>query len=244
MSGPTIIAPPAGCPAGYRLKFKDDFNVFDYSADRSGVHAWYEGVWFNAGNPQTDVSVRNSVLTLGWRPGMPLEVDVTSLVSWRYGYFEARMRWDDRPGVWPAFWLIPLQGDGSAENGEIDVVEAQYSAQGVIYSTIHDWTGPGLSTDARAKVNNTVPLAPGFRVDNWHRYGVLWTPGAAGAAGKAQFYLDGVATISASLPAVYDTQDYLLVLTLTVGDNWVDSEPPVSEPLGVYVDSVEVWQAG
>lgn len=147
------------------------------------------------------------------------------------------MSWDAVEGVWPAFWLIPQQGATAIENGEIDVVEWQFSTPHTIYSTIHDWVGPGLKTDVRPVVPNAVPLPSGFVAGAWHRYGVLWTPG------KAQFYLDGVPTISAMLPPVYDTQNYFMVLSLIIGDNWMEAAPAGIESLNVHVDSVKVWQS-
>lgn len=238
MAGPVIIQSPSFLPAGYKLKWRDGFDVgkFDYSYDRSGVHDWYEGVWWNDNDPVAEVSVTGSVLRLGWRPGMPLEVDISSLLAWRYGYFEATMAWDNRPAVWPAFWMIPQQGATATENGEIDIIEAQYSNPGMIFSTIHDWTGPSLNTDERPLVPNSVTLPAAFQVDAWHKYGVLWTPG------NVQFYLDGQPTISAALPPVYDTQDFFMVLSLQIGDQWTKQAPVLSGPLHVYVDEVEVWQ--
>ena len=136
MDGPTIIPPPAFLPPGYRLKWIDDFDLFNYAWDRAGLRDWREGVWWNPPNPQAEIFGRNSVLNLCWRPGMELEMDVSSLLAWRYGYFEATMRWDNLPFVWPAFWMIPQQGATAAENGEIDIVEAQYSNPGMIFSVI------------------------------------------------------------------------------------------------------------
>jgi beta-glucanase (GH16 family) len=42
--------------------------------------------------------------------------------SWQYGRFEMRARIDVRPGLWPAFWTLGVQGPWPA-NGEIDIME-------------------------------------------------------------------------------------------------------------------------
>jgi beta-glucanase (GH16 family) len=44
------------------------------------------------------------------------------LHSWRYGRFEMRGRIDTRPGLWPAFWTLGVEGRWPA-NGEIDIME-------------------------------------------------------------------------------------------------------------------------
>ena len=44
------------------------------------------------------------------------------LHSWQYGRFEMRGRIDTRPGVWPAFWTLGVNGRWP-HNGEIDIME-------------------------------------------------------------------------------------------------------------------------
>lgn len=42
--------------------------------------------------------------------------------QWQYGRFEMRARIDARPGLWPAFWTLGVEGEWPG-NGEIDVME-------------------------------------------------------------------------------------------------------------------------
>jgi beta-glucanase (GH16 family) len=42
--------------------------------------------------------------------------------SWRYGRFEMRGRIDTRPGIWPAFWTLGVEGEWPS-GGEIDIME-------------------------------------------------------------------------------------------------------------------------
>ena len=44
------------------------------------------------------------------------------LHSWIYGRFEMRARIDTRPGLWPAFWTLGVNGSWP-HNGEIDIME-------------------------------------------------------------------------------------------------------------------------
>jgi beta-glucanase (GH16 family) len=44
------------------------------------------------------------------------------LHSWKYGRIEMRARIDTRPGLWPAFWTLGVDGEWP-RNGEIDIME-------------------------------------------------------------------------------------------------------------------------
>ena len=44
------------------------------------------------------------------------------LHSWKFGRFEMRGRIDTRPGLWPAFWTLGIEGPWPS-NGEIDIME-------------------------------------------------------------------------------------------------------------------------
>jgi beta-glucanase (GH16 family) len=44
------------------------------------------------------------------------------LHSWQYGRFEMRAKIDIRPGLWPAFWTLGINGNWP-DNGEIDIME-------------------------------------------------------------------------------------------------------------------------
>jgi beta-glucanase (GH16 family) len=44
------------------------------------------------------------------------------LRHWQYGRFEMRGRIDTRPGLWPAFWTLGIDGEWPS-NGEIDIME-------------------------------------------------------------------------------------------------------------------------
>jgi beta-glucanase (GH16 family) len=73
-------------------------------------------------NPDFDPDSRE------WKRNRPY-ADYTSaclttrgLHSWLYGRFEMRARIDTRPGLWPAFWTLGVEGDWP-HNGEIDIME-------------------------------------------------------------------------------------------------------------------------
>jgi beta-glucanase (GH16 family) len=236
---------------GYQLVFHDDFDSLDLSPDGKGDHTWYEGVWFSKKHaPLSNISASSSVLTLTWsRDQESPDTSITTLShdtrhfrAWRYGYFEARAKWDVVKGAWPAFWLIPVQDaqrvnlyDGVRESGEIDIFEGQGDHPHILYTTVHDWTN---STHDSANRNNTVQLSPHIDLSHFHNYGLLWTPG------KLKWYLDGEEIHAEPAGPIFDKQDYYIVLGSQEGVDWKagDLSGVSASAISLHVDWVRVWQ--
>jgi beta-glucanase (GH16 family) len=235
---------------GYKLAFADEFNAPDLGSDETGVHAWYEGVWwYHKHAPLRNISAADSVLSLKWERGQ--EADDTSIstlgrharnfAAWRYGYFEARMRWDVVNGAWPAFWLIPAQDansqaiyNGTKETGEIDIFEGQGDHPHSFYGTIHDW----VNLHDHANKNNTFDLSSDIDLSQFHVYGLLWTPG------RVTWYLDNQPLHSENTPPIFDRQDFFLVLGMGEGQDWKAGNLSgiTATSMTMNVDWVRVWQ--
>lgn len=235
---------------GYTLVFDDEFLMLDLSPNGSGMHSWYEGVWFNQKHaPLSNIHVDSSVLHLDWTRDqdshdtsiITFSKDKQTSMAWRYGYFEARMRWTPVQGAWPAFWLIPVQDaqgsnvyGGVKESGEIDIFEGQGNHSHTFYGTIHDWVNHRDS----ASRNNSFSLPDTVKFSNFHVYSLMWTPG------KVTWYFDNVALHSEATPHIFDSQDFFMVVGMQEGVNWKFgdlSEVSVSK-LTLDVDWVRVWQ--
>jgi hypothetical protein len=246
---PDKPAPPPQAQ-GYKLAFAGEFDRLDLSPDGRGIHAWYEGIWFNHQHAsRKNISVANSMLCLEWERGQgAVDTSITTFSpqagnngAWRYGYFEARLRWDVVKGAWPAFWLIPVEDatgqdiyNGTKESGEIDIFEGQGDHPHVFYGTIHDW----VNLTDHANKNNFFALPGNVDLSQFHTYGLLWTPG------KVTWYLDNQPLHSESTPAIFDRQDFFLVLTMQEGDDWkAGNLSGVTAPrMALNVDWVRVWQ--
>ena len=243
----TAIAqtPPPQAP-GYHLAFCDDFNTLSISPSGSGrSYTWYDGIWWQRTvAPLSAITNANSALTLTWLQGNTgsYETSISTLSrdakfghTFRYGYFEARMRWDVTNGAWPAFWMIPKQAaNGAQETGEIDIFEGQGDNPHTYYGTIHDWIGKSHTSNSQNwhKLPNTVDFS------QWHTYGLLWTPG------KVTWYFDNEELHSAPTPAVVDRQDFFLVLGMQEGANWTEGSMSGvnASSMHLNVDWVRVWQ--
>jgi hypothetical protein len=122
---PGASAPPSqASTAGYTtLVFDDELNTLSIAPSRSssGTYNWYPGNFYETQtSPSSDITDTAGVLDLDWNKatGESLGLYDTSIEgesqsaaagrSFRYGYFEARMKWDNVTGAWPAFWMAPV----------------------------------------------------------------------------------------------------------------------------------------
>jgi hypothetical protein len=237
--------PPAEA-SGYRLVFADDFSASSVSPNGTGKFNWYEGLWWEPPAPASNFLIANGVATLAWsRTQKPDDTSLTSLSrdgrnyhAWRYGYFEIRMKWDPVQGSWPAIWMLPVQNirDATTQSGELDIFEGQGATKRVFYGTIHEWK---QHQDIRNnKGSNIYHLPPHVDLSQFHIYGALWTPG------KVTWYFDDQRLFSASTYAVFDQQDYYLILSSQEGANWKygDLSGVAASRMTMTVDWVHVWQ--
>ena len=101
-------------------------------------------------------------------------IDTNTKFDFTYGKVSARMKLPVGDGFWPAFWMLGSDVDNPdvswPGSGETDIME------NIGYG---DWTssalhGPGYSADGNIGARQT--YANGGRADEWHTYGVEWTP--------------------------------------------------------------------
>ncbi|MCK5920287.1 MAG: DNRLRE domain-containing protein, partial [Methylococcales bacterium] len=125
----TLQPPIAG---NWKLEFQEEFNgnSLDPAKWRVGQH--HLGIAGNAGNSAEQVSVSGGNLkllaeakpvTFRNKDGQLWDFDYSSgeistfqQFRQRYGYFEARIKYDVMQGVWPAFWTMPDRGDYGPKN--------------------------------------------------------------------------------------------------------------------------------
>lgn len=157
----------------------------------------------------------------------------------RYGRFEARMRLPYGQGMWPAFWLLGDDNNGTEiwpNIGEIDVMEYRGQNPTEVLGSVH---GPGYSAgDAISKSYNL----PADRFDTgFHIFGIEWGPN------YINFYVDDV-LYNQITPSdvtgdwVFDREFYILI-NLAVGGTFVGSPDAETEfPQTMLVDYVRVYE--
>jgi len=192
----------------------------------AGEKQWYVNPDYRPanGNPAlpNPFSVQNGVLTIEARladqairstiEGQTYTSGVISTYhefSQTYGYFEMRAQLPAGQGLWPAFWLLPVDKSWPPE---IDVVEQLGKDPSKIYTTVHSKVGGEeqlggnhFQTTAGHSVANT---SQGF-----HTYGVDWQKDTI------TWYFDGQEIYRAATPADANKPMYMIA-NLAVGGNW------------------------
>jgi beta-glucanase (GH16 family) len=144
----------------------------------------------------------------------------------KYGYFEARVKFNNAPGQWSAFWLqTPKNGDplGDSEKAGVEMDIAEHRTRCGTAARSMRACGPsddvenaiqegviwdGYDEHSKSKVQLSDPL-PGLDNGSWHTWGLRWTPTGL------TFYYDDSAIWSRSAPISRRSQ--FIVLSSEVG---------------------------
>jgi len=226
-----------------------NFDIGDGSAE--GIPGWGNNeLQYYTDRPE-NVTVQNGFLLITARQESFNGSQYTSArlqtkgkIQQLYGRFEARIRLPFGQGMWPAFWLLGDDSDGSIwpQIGEIDILENTGDAPTEIFGTIH---GPGYS--GGDSISKTFTFE-NERVDtDFHIYGIEWGPNFI------NYYVDDVLyhqvtpkdvaeeTDSAG-QWVFNDRSFYIVLNLAVGGNLPG--PPKAEtvfPQTMVVDYVRIY---
>jgi beta-glucanase (GH16 family) len=178
-----------------------------------------------------------------------------------YGYFEARVKFNNLPGQWSAFWLqsptlgSPV-GDPATAGVEMDVAEHRARCVAAPSPTPPETCAPdndisnriqqaliwdGYGADSKAAVKLSDPL-PGLGNGSWHTWALRWTPT------ELTFYYDGAATWSVTDPIARRSQ--FMILSSDVGQFFAGAIPAAgygsreASTTTTQFDYVRVWSLG
>src|SRR4030042_2483038 len=131
---------------GLKLVWSDEFNkdgqpepenwTYERGFVRNQELQWYQpenarcenGMLIIEGRRQRKANPRYRADGRDWRQNREYAEYTSSslttrrLHSWKFGRFEMRGRLDTRPGLWPAFWTLGIEGPWPS-NGETDIME-------------------------------------------------------------------------------------------------------------------------
>ena len=149
-----------------------------------------------------------------------------SSFSQAYGYFEISARLPKGKGLWPAFWLLPIDGSWPPE---IDVIEVLGHDISRVYTTYHYRNSQGEDQATGSYVGPD--LSEGF-----NSFGIDWEPG------RLIWYLNGKKIFEYSGSDVSDKPMYML-LNLAVGGTWPgDPDEMTRFPASMEIAYVHVFR--
>ena len=247
---PTIPA-----PEGYQLVWHDEFSGSELDAS-----AWRHEVkspgWVNNelqyyvngsadGKPVTSVADGKLTITAFLSGGKVYSgrIYAGEHTGWTYGIFEARIKLPKGRGTWPAFWMMPVDNDFSANPwprcGEIDIMEE------VGYHP--NYTSSSIHCESYNHVMGTQKTAERFTSgaeDEYHVYRLEWTPDAiityVDDNRLLYFPNDGAGNVS-TWPF---NRPFYIILNLAWGGSW-GGQQGVDEsrlPAEYQIDYVRVFQ--
>jgi len=152
----------------------------------------------------------------------------------KYGKIEAKVRFEDQQGAWPAFWLLPQKSvRGWPLDGEIDIFERLNGEQRV-WQTIHSGfsqKNPGAEP-ARFR---TASIKPG-----WNVYALEWSPD------KIVWKVNGATTHT--YPRVANaadqwpfTEPMFIILDMQLGGDWAGAVDAATLPVTMEVDWLKIY---
>ncbi len=169
-----------------------------------------------------------------------------ALFATKYGKIEARIKMPAGTGLWPAFWMQPVDNayGGWPLSGEIDIMEARGRLLNEVNGTIHF----GEKRPFNRSLGGSYELPSSTDITDYHVYGVEWRENLI------IWYVDGVEffrtsnwyTMSDGVVAEYPApfnKEFYLILNLAVGGDYDSGRTPSSSelPRTMEVDYVRVY---
>jgi hypothetical protein len=261
-----LLAGPARAQATPTLTFSDEFNGSSLDLTKWSYHQIgprNDGFFLPGGSVAGGVLTLKTFTELGVHFTTQIASQKLLLLGFEqaYGFFEARLKFNDSPGMWSSFWLQsptfgnPI-GDPATAGVEMDIAEhrvrcvtapaptppATCSPSSDISDRIQQaliWDGYGA--DSKSAVRLSDPL-PGLGNGSWHTWGLAWAPTGL------TFYYDG-APIWTEAGPVSQRAEYI-VLGSEVGQFFAGAIPPGgygtsgTTTTNMQVDYVRVWSPG
>ena len=269
----------AAAPEGYELVFEDEFSGAKLDISKWWTRFVYHGGMLDHFNDErqrfrenNNHVLSNGILSLVARQVRSQDSATNALPdfesgmirskkTYKYGYYEARMKVPAAKGVWPGFWLCgDTLADGVAywppeidilelvNNGEGDDLPTRYHVGCIIHADkgqTNVWNGATVykADDFYSTGHGGYLRADYSFADDWHVYGMLWDTDDTVA-----WFIDGRKFFAIK----YNWLDKngneppwpSVILGLGVGGAWAGRHgiDTAAFPQSLDIDWVRVWQ--
>jgi beta-glucanase (GH16 family) len=245
----TPLATPIVAPEGWKLTWHDEFDgsaidPANWTYDLGGG-GWGNGEAENYTKRSENARTANGNLVIEARQEKfegsyytSARLKTQGLQSFQYGRIEARLKVPAGSGLWPAFWMLGADFNGSnwPDCGEIDIMEYVGKEPDLIMGTLH---GPGYSGALGISKWNrqTYDIA-----SEYHTYAVEWQ------ADEISWFYDGVKYHTVTRADVGERKwvgdrPFFIILNLAVGGSLPGMVSPSTVfPAQFLVDYIRVYQ--
>ena len=259
-------------PAGYMLKFEDNFDEIGQAADaeywtlETGATGWGNNELQNYTNSTdnsvivdvgvtdgdtdgSDDGVNGALRITAKREGGEItsarvKSDIDDLPA--YGYYEIRAKLPSESGAWPAIWMLgDMENNTWPATGEIDMVEwsSKYFSEADGDTIIHALHMTDRHGGNPIKWEGQIDS----EVDDWHTYQLWWTPdaiklGVDGGINDAHLTYNKPSGATNNNWPYDDPMD--IIMNVAIGGTLGGDEyvPSGSFNYEMYVDYVRVYQ--
>ncbi len=243
-----VLSPPG---TGWQMLWSDEFNGTSLDTSKWAAAT---GTRRNAVNTASAISVSGGYLTITTYTSGSTHytgfLGTSGGFKATYGYWEARINFEDSPGMWSAFWLqSPTMGNPignpAVAGTEIDVMEHRdVDSAGTNISNKGDsnlhWDGYGADAKSAGSGLKNNPGGTPLQ-GNFHLYALQWSPSGY------QFYIDGTQVWSYT-QAVSHRSEFIYLTSEVQNNSWAGHIPSggygslSSSHTKMIVDYVRVWQ--
>lgn len=168
-----------------------------------------------------------------------LSVRMNTNESWKYGYFEARLRMPHGRGSWPAFWMMPRDFTTWPDDGEIDIVEYVGYRPDVVQSSIHTKRYNHMIGTEKTATKSIIDAENEF-----HIYALEWTDSFLKGFVDGEEYFHFNNDKQGNKETWPFDAPFYIKLNLAWGGNWggLEGVDESKLPLVYEIDYVRVYQ--
>lgn len=239
---------------GYRLMWKEDFNVNSYDElDKNvwakiprGTSNWnkcmsdYEGCYDLRDGCMILRGIVNDVLPEDESPYLTGGISTEGKMGFHMGRIDIRARLQSAQGAWPAFWMLPEGKDVPAypRGGEIDIME-HLNYDPTVYQTVHSYYTLDLN------MPNDPPhyVDSPFNADQFNIFSVeIFEDKLVFLVNDQEMLV--YPRIETDLEGQYPFADhpFYLMLDMQLGGSWVGEVNPADLPVEAEVDWVRYYK--
>lgn len=180
-------------------------------------------------------------------------------MSFNYGYLEMRAKVPFGRPAWPSFWMLAdseCERTTTAWRSEVDIFEV-FASDNILAPNIHKWYKTGQHEQCPNEKKPVKIFKDKNDAEQWHIYGLLWTPEAFNfivdgevyckidITAKGDFTTDGSGMGGFHDPHYIILNNYIFTNGYKGSQTWAKDKaalPDDKMPVKYYIDYIRLYQ--